>query len=119
MLTAVHTSQYLTRLNVFADIGIKLKYLCLFKSPLALSNRLNSKFCELNALVTSIPSIFSRLTKLSLSTSFCISVILGIATRNINTIKITIADSETMIIHESSLLFSRALTAPPTPKIGA
>ena len=89
------------------------------KSIFAFSNLPTSNFCVLNALITSIPSIFSRVTKFNLSIRFCTALNFGIASENRSKMIPSKVITATPIIHDIEVLLEIAFIIPPIPKIGA
>jgi len=89
------------------------------KSLLALSKRSSSFFCVPNARITIIPVRLSRVTRLSLSTIFCIDLNFGRATIHITTITIIKSTIASRIIQLSETPCCNAIIIPPMPIIGA
>ena len=96
-----------------------VKSIVLVSALLASSKRSSSFFSRPNARITERPVRISLDTRLTLSTSFCISLNLGIAT-TISTITIPIIISTaSAIIHSMPAPVCITLKIPPTPSIGA
>jgi len=89
------------------------------RSVLATSKRFFSKFSVPKARMTIIPLRLSRVTKFSLSTSFCMILNFGITNVKTTIISPIIAMTPTAIIQLSEMLFRSAMTIPPMPKMGA
>lgn len=93
--------------------------LVLVKFRLALSNRSSSCFSVLNARMTGSPVRISRVTRLSLSTSFCMRLNFGMATANSTSTIAMIASTATPMIQAIDELVFITLITPPTPMMGA
>ena len=93
--------------------------LVLVKSQFALSKRFSSYFSVENARITGRPVRISRVTRLSLSTSFCITLKRGMAIQNSTITRVSTAATPTAIIQVIEVLVPSTLITPPIPRIGA
>ena len=105
--------------GIITDIIRFTNVFVFLKSMLISSNLFSSTFWLLKALITNIPTSDSRVTKFSLSTSFCTFLNLGIAKLNKTIITKSIATTATPIIHAIDVSVFKTFSTPPIPSIGA
>ena len=96
-----------------------VKSIVLVSSLFALSNLSSSFFSLPNALITDKPVSISLDTKLTLSTSFCICLNLGMAIDIRRSTKPTITSTASAITHPMPAPVDITFNTPPTPSIGA
>ena len=100
-------------------ITLLVKSIVFVSSLLALSNLSSSFFSLPNARITERPVSISLDTRLTLSTSFCISLNLGIATAISKSTKPIITRTARAITHSIPAPVDITFITPPIPIIGA